>query len=206
MNLEILVGFIMATLALAISPGPDNIFVLTLSLANGSKKGLAVVAGLMTGCLIHTTLVAFGVSALIREKAELFWIVKILGVAYLLYLTILVFKSDGQIQISNAEQEKKGEWKLFKKGFFMNVLNPKVTIFFLAFFPGFLFSSQLSTVIQFYVLGLLFIMVSSVVFGSIAIGAGSVSKFLSQTPKVGVVLKWVQIIVFLGIAVYLLIS
>ncbi|GGG49821.1 LysE family translocator [Croceivirga lutea] len=206
MNLEILIGFIMATLALAISPGPDNIFVLTLSLAHGSKKGLAVVAGLMTGCLIHTTLVAFGVSTLIREKAELFWIVKILGVVYLLYLSFLVYKSDGQIQISSSEQEKKGEWSLFKKGFFMNVLNPKVTIFFLAFFPGFLFSAQLPTVIQFYVLGLLFIVVSSLVFGSIALGAGSVSKFLSQTPKVGVFLRWMQIVVFLGIAIYLLIA
>lgn len=206
MNYEILAGFITATLALAISPGPDNIFVLAISLANGAKKGLAVVAGLMTGCLIHTSLVAFGASALIRENDSLFFVIKVLGVAYLLYLTFLVYKSDGSIEIMNSENNQKGVWPLFKKGFWMNVLNPKVTIFFLAFFPGFLFSEDISTIIQFYILGLLFILSSSLIFGSIALGAGTVSDYLLKNPKVGQVLKWLQIVVFLGIAIYLLLS
>ena len=206
MNYEFLAGFITATLALAISPGPDNIFVLAISLANGAKKGLAVVAGLMTGCLIHTTLVAFGASALIRENDSLFFGIKVLGVAYLLYLTFMVYKSDGSIEIMNSEKNQKGLWSLFKKGFWMNVLNPKVTIFFLAFFPGFLFSEEISTIIQFYILGLLFILSSSLVFGSIALGAGTVSDYLLKNPNVGKVLKWLQIVVFLGIAIYLLLS
>ena len=86
----------------------------------------------------------------------------------------------------------------------MNVLNPKVTIFFLAFFPGFLFSDTLNTVVQFYVLGLLFIMVSSFIFGGIAVAAGSISNYITRTPKVGQFFKWLQIIVFVGIALYLL--
>ncbi|NKI32959.1 LysE family translocator [Muricauda sp. DJ-13] len=206
MDYEILIGFITATLALSISPGPDNIFVLAISLANGSKKGLAVVAGLMTGCLIHTTLVAFGVSALVRENESLFLIIKLLGVAYLLYLTFLVFRSEGKIELSNANGTQKGLFGLFKKGFWMNVLNPKVTIFFLAFFPGFLFSETISTVVQFYILGLLFIFFSSLVFGAIALGAGTISSYIAKTPGVGVFLKWLQIVVFLGIAAYLLLS
>ncbi len=193
-----------ATAALAISPGPDNIFVLTLSLAKGAKKGLAAVAGLMTGCLIHTTLVAFGVSALIRENENIFLVIKLLGVAYLLYLTYLVLKSDGKVSLEEESRHYKGMASLFKKGFWMNVLNPKVTIFFLAFFPGFLFSDSLSTVLQFYVLGLLFILVSSLVFGSIAMMAGKISAYLSKTPKIGIFLKWLQIVVFLAIAIYLL--
>ena len=85
----------------------------------------------------------------------------------------------------------------------MNVLNPKVTIFFLAFFPGFLFSNSISTIIQFYVLGLLFILISSIVFSGIALLSGSISTFLIGNEKTGFVLKWVQIIVFIGIAVFL---
>lgn len=206
MNYEILIGFVLATSALAISPGPDNIFVLALSLANGSKKGLAVVAGLMSGCLVHATLVAFGVSTLIRENASLFWVIKILGVAYLLYLTFLVFKSKGSIEISKSTENTNDGWALFKKGFWMNVLNPKVTIFFLAFFPGFLFSESLNTVVQFYILAVLFILVSGSIFSSIALGAGTVSNYIAKTPKVGPFLKWLQIVVFIAMAIYLLLS
>ncbi|RNC90292.1 MAG: LysE family translocator [Allomuricauda sp.] len=204
MNVEILFGFVAATAALAISPGPDNIFVLTLSLAKGAKKGLAVVAGLMTGCLIHTTLVAFGVSTLIKENENVFFIIKLLGVAYLLYLTYVVFKSEGKIELQHSSDEKKGLVDLFKKGFWMNVLNPKVTIFFLAFFPGFLFSTSVDPVVQFYMLGFLFILISAMVFGSIALTAGTISSYITNNPKSGVFFKWLQIVVFLAIAVYLL--
>ena len=88
----------------------------------------------------------------------------------------------------------------------MNVLNPKVTIFFLAFFPGFLFSETLGTVWQFYVLGFLFMFVSAIIFCTIAILSSSISKFLMGSKRIGPVLKWLQIIVFVAIAVYLLLS
>ncbi len=206
MDYEILFGFATATAILAISPGPDNIFVLTLSLAKGAKKGFAAVAGLMTGCLVHTTLVAFGVSTLIKENERIYFSIKLLGAAYLIYLTYLVFKSDGAISLEQKSVAEKVLGGLFKKGFWMNVLNPKVAIFFLAFFPGFLFSDSMNTVVQFYILGLLFILVSSFVFGSIALLAGKISDYLAKTPGIGIFFKWLQIIVFLGIASYLLLS
>ena len=205
-NLEILLAFIMATAALAISPGPDNIFVLTLSMANGKKHGLAVVAGLMTGCIIHTTLLAFGVSEIIKRSSTLFWIIKLFGAAYLIYLAFMVFKEDTHINIARGTKTNLKMVSLFKKGFWMNVLNPKVAIFFLAFFPAFLFSQSMGTVAQFYVLGLLFIAVSSLIFGAIAIGAGSISSFVSNNPKVALFFKWLQIMVFVSIALYLLLS
>ena len=96
--------------------------------------------------------------------------------------------------------------QLFKQGFIMNVLNPKVSIFFLAFFPGFLFSETMSTVLQFYVLGLLFMLVSAIVFSVIAILAGSISDYIMQHKRVGLYLKWLQIIVFVGIAVLIFTS
>ena len=206
MNYETLYAFSIATAALAISPGPDNIYVLTQSLANGKKYGLATTAGLISGCLVHTTLLAFGVSLIIRQSDALFFGIKILGAAYLLYLAFIVFRNDSTLDISDNDGKKRGLFELFKRGFIMNVLNPKVTIFFLAFFPGFLFSDTLSTVWQFYILGLLFMFVSALIFCGIAILSGSLSKFLISNKTIGPVLKWLQIIVFIGIAVYLLVS
>lgn len=203
----ILVGFAVTSALLALSPGPDNIFVLTQSLANGVKSGIAVVLGLVSGCLVHTTLLAFGVSEVIKRSETLFFAIKLFGALYLIYLAYQVYKSDSNINLSSSENVKeRGQNKLFWTGFTMNVLNPKVTIFFLAFFPGFLFSKELNTVIQFYVLGLLFMAVTLVVFGGIAILSGSISRFSRQNPRTGFLFKWMQIIVFLGIALYLLIS
>jgi threonine/homoserine/homoserine lactone efflux protein len=203
LNYEILLAFSMATFALALSPGPDNIFVLIQSITNGRKFGLAVVAGLMTGCLVHTTLLAFGISAVIKNNPTIFTLIKIFGAVYLVYLAISVYRGGNSISIETENKQIKSMSSLFRQGFIMNVLNPKVTIFFLAFFPGFLFSDSISTIIQFYVLGLLFIMISSIVFSGIALLSGSISTFLTGNKKTGFVLKWVQITVFLGIAIFL---
>lgn len=202
----ILIGFVVSSLVLAISPGPDNIFVLTQSISHGVKSGLATVFGLVSGCLVHTTLLAFGVSEIIKRSHSLFFAIKLFGAAYLLFLAFKVFKSDATILFDKEKSPAKSPMKLFWTGFTMNVLNPKVTIFFLAFFPGFLFSEEINTVIQFYVLGLLFMLSAFLVFGAIAVLAGSISSYLTGHKRAGLYLKWVQIIVFVGIAVYLIVS
>lgn len=204
MNYDILISFVFAVAALAISPGPDNIFVLMQSVVHGKKFGLATVAGLMTGCIIHTTLVAFGVSSIITKTPELFLGIKILGALYLVYLAYNVFKSDAKITMNDDDVEKKTTFQLFKIGFLMNVLNPKVTIFFLALFPGFLFSDSLSKVFQFYVLGGLFIATSFTIFSSIALLGGTISNKIQNNKSVGIWLKWMQILVFVGIAFFIL--
>lgn len=199
-------AFVLATATLAVSPGPDNIFVLTQSIANGKRKGLATVYGLISGCLVHTSLLAFGVSALIKENESIYFIIKLFGAAYLVYLAFMVCKSPSDINLQQKGVTDKSDFQLFKQGFIMNVLNPKVTIFFLAFFPGFLFSETISALLQFYILGLLFMFVSFIIFSLIAILASQLSSFIKGNNKVGVVLKWLQVSVFLGIAVYLLFS
>lgn len=198
--IEILLSFVLASSVLAISPGPDNIFVLTQSIVNGKKQGFATVFGLMTGCIIHTSLVAFGVSAIIKNNENIFLLLKVFGASYLLYLAYKVYQSDAEITFSIENVQKKSEIQLFKTGFLMNVLNPKVTIFFLAFFPQFLFSKELSVVLQFYILGFIFILVSFVIFGSIAFLGGKISTYIQQNKQIGLVLKWAQIFVFVGIA------
>jgi threonine/homoserine/homoserine lactone efflux protein len=196
----------MATIALALSPGPDNIFVLIQSIVYGKRYGFATMAGLMSGCLVHTSLLAFGVSAVIKDNPIVFTGIKVFGACYLLYLAWRVFRADTTIALNTADVEKKSLGSLFRQGFVMNVLNPKVTIFFLAFFPGFLFSNELSTVVQFYVLGLLFIFVSSLIFGGIALLAGGIATYIKQHTRTGVVLQWLQILVFSAIAIFLLIG
>ncbi|MBT8234556.1 MAG: LysE family translocator [Bacteroidia bacterium] len=206
MNYEILSAFAFATAALAFTPGPDNIYVLTQGVVNGRKYGLATTAGLISGCLVHTTLLAFGVSLIIKESESLFFAIKLLGAIYLLYLAYKVYKEGDVINLNSSALPKRSLWQLFRQGFIMNVLNPKVTIFFLAFFPAFLFSKTMSTVWQFYILGFLFMLVSLIIFSAIAIMAGSISSYLRSHKSVGKWLKWVQILVFVGIAAFLLIS
>lgn len=201
--IETLISFSIATLALAISPGPDNIYVLTQSLANGTKSGIATTAGLISGCIVHTTLLAFGLSAILIASEEIFYGIKVLGAFYLLYLAYKVYKSDSDISISN-KAPKKSYLQLFKTGVIMNLVNPKVMIFFLAFFPGFLWDKDGNTIVQFYILGIVFMIVSFLTFSSIALAAGRISKLLLEWKSMGVVLKWLQIVVFVGIAVFII--
>ncbi len=208
---ENLLSFALATVALAFSPGPDNIYVLTQSLVNGVKSGIATTAGLVTGCIVHTTFLAFGLSAVITTSPTLFYGIKVLGALYLLYLSYVVFKSDATIAVPISSEGKtdktptKTNSQLFKQGVIMNLVNPKVMIFFLAFFPAFLWNETENTVSQFYILGIIFMIVSFLVFGFIAVLAGSISSYILKHKSVGVVLKWLQILVFIGIAIFILI-
>lgn len=207
---ETLFSFAFATIALALSPGPDNIYVLTQSLTNGVKSGVATTAGLISGCIVHTTLLAFGISAIITTSETLFFIIKLLGALYLFYLAFKVYKSDADIVLKSTDNhslkfQKKSYWALFKTGVIMNLVNPKVMIFFLAFFPAFIWEPAGNTVYQFYVLGITFMIISFVVFSSIALLAGSISNYIKKYKSIGVFLKWLQIVVFVGIGVFILV-
>jgi threonine/homoserine/homoserine lactone efflux protein len=193
-------------MALTISPGPDIIYVLLQSIVNGKKYGIATSAGLISGILVHTTLVAFGVSAIIKQSDVLFTIIKVLGAVYLFYLAYKVFKSNASIELGNEATPKKDVVSLFKQGFIMNVLNPKVSIFFLAFFPGFLFSKSLSSVTQFYVLGVIFMLQAFLIFAAVSVLSGSISTYIKGNNRVGVWLKWLQIVVFVGIGLFILLA
>ncbi|MCB0399918.1 MAG: LysE family translocator [Winogradskyella sp.] len=205
MIVETLISFALATSVLALSPGPDNIYVLVQSITNGKAHGMATVCGLITGCIVHTTLLAFGVSAIIKANEELFFGIKVFGAMYLLYLAYKVFRSDPKLNFDSETAPRKSLKALFVQGFFMNVLNPKVTIFFLAFFPGFLFSDSINTVWQFYILGGIFMLVSFIIFSAIALLAGQIKSYTLKHRNSGVVFKWLQIVVFIGIAVFILV-
>jgi threonine/homoserine/homoserine lactone efflux protein len=121
----------------------------------------------------------------------------------MLYLAYIVFKST-DITKTNTQTKSKSLGALFKQGFIMNVINPKVSIFFMAFFPAFLYSETQSLVVQFYTLGFLFMTTSFLIFSVLVFFSSTVGSTLKSNTRFGVVLKWVQITVFLGIAIFIL--
>ncbi|TBW28323.1 LysE family translocator [Gramella sp. KN1008] len=201
---EQLIPFLSASILLTLSPGPDIIYVLVRSLAYGYKQGVATAMGLVSGILVHTSLVAFGLSAIIKQSDSIFLIIKIFGAAYLIYLAYQVYKSDPEIAFSSEGVKNKSMIKLFKQGFIMNVLNPKVGIFFLAFFPGFLWEPEADTVSQFYILGVLFMLQALIIFSIVAVMADKISVFIKSHPSSGWFLKWMQVVIFIVIAILIL--
>jgi len=203
--METLISFIGASMLLTIMPGPDIIYVLMQSITNSKKHGIATALGLVSGICIHTTLVAFGVSAIIKQSEYIFFGIKLFGALYLLYLAYLTYKSNNELLLTK-KTDRKGLLQLFKQGFIMNVLNPKVSIFFLAFFPGFLYSDTQSTIVQFYILGLLFMVQALLIFVLVALLSGSFASYLKKHPTFNTNIKWFKIIVFIGIAIFILFS
>lgn len=203
--LEQIIPFLTASVLLTISPGPDIIYVLVQGMTNGKKYGIFTTLGLVSGIIVHTSLVAFGISAVIKQSEILFLVIKVIGAGYLLYLAYMVYKSEPQIKVDVETPVQKDDFAtLFKRGFLMNVLNPKVAIFFLAFFPGFLWEPEANTIMQFYTLGFVFMIQALVIFSTVAILAGKISRYLSGHPKSGIIFKWVQIVVFIGIGIFIL--
>ncbi len=201
--IETLLSFCAVVFLLALSPGPDNIFVLTQSLVYGRKYGIATVLGLMIGCLVHTSLVAFGLAGLLKKYPQALFMVKVFGAAYLLYLAYKIYQHNAPIRLNEKKVAFKSTTALYKQGFIMNILNPKVALFFLALLPQFLFSEKMTFILQIYILGLLFIVVSFLVFSSFAFLAAAISRRINQNNKTFIYLNYLQIAVFVGIALFL---
>lgn len=187
---------------LALVPGPDNIFVLTQSAVHGRLAGLVVTLGLCTGLLVHTTAVAVGVAVVFQTSALAFTILKMVGAGYLLYLAWQAFRA-GATEVSTKRQDNIGLRKLYLRGIIMNVTNPKVAIFFLAFLPQFADPSRGSVATQIIVLGGLFIVATILVFGSVALGAGLLGNWLRRSEGAQLVLNRLAGVIFVGLALKL---
>ena len=199
---ETITTFFAASLLLGIAPGPDNVFVLTQSALYGRNAGLFVTLGLCSGLVLHSLAVALGVAALLQTSAVAFAALKYLGAAYLIYLAWQAFRAKpaGATPIENCATSS---GRLYRRGILMNVTNPKVSIFFLAFLPQFADPARGSVTIQILLLGGLFMVATLLVFGTIAILAGSLSKWFLQSDRVQTVMNRMAGVVFLGIALKL---
>lgn len=203
--LDVLGTYFLACLVLAIAPGPDNLFVLTQSALQGRKAGLLVVTGLCTGLLFHTTAVALGVAVIFKTSELAFTLLKVAGAVYLLYLAWGAFKS-GATTIEGKSNPVLNSGQLYRRGIFMNVTNPKVSIFFLAFLPQFASPARGSLGWQMLELGLVFILSAILVFGAIALAAGSLGEWLNRSSRVQRMINWLAGTVFIGLAVKLLLT
>ena len=196
--------FILSSCALALAPGPDNIFVLTQSAMNGRLAGLLVTLGLCAGLLFHTSAVAIGVAAIFATSALAFTVLKVLGAAYLIYLAWGAFRAKPTAP-SDGETPGASGWSLFLRGVIMNITNPKVAIFFLAFLPQFADPARGSVTPQIVMLGAMFMIVTLVVFGGVAWFSGFVGEKLRKSVRVQSVINKLAGAVFLGLAGRLLI-
>lgn len=195
---ETFLAFAAAAFLLSLAPGPDNIFVLTQSAMTGARSGVIIVLGLCSGLVFHSAAVAFGLAALIKASVVAFTVMKFAGAGYLLYLAYRAFRAPVQDIDGGAVRLPDGA--LFRRGLIMNITNPKVAIFFLAFFPQFIDPARGAIMLQTAQLGLVFVVVALVVFCGIALVAGRLSRFLRASHRAQLTINRVAGLVFVGLA------
>ena len=212
---DAMMAFFAAALLLGIAPGPDNIFVLTQSALFGVGAGIITTMGLVTGLCVHTTAVALGVAAIFQTSALAFTLLKTAGAGYLLWLAWLSFRAgasttdvaegaaSGQGSIGNNFP---GYMTLYRRGIVMNVTNPKVSLFFLAFLPQFCDPARGSVALQVLSLGGLFMLATIVVFWTVAALGGRLAVWFNRSKRGQIMMQRVAGCVFVGLASALLLS
>jgi threonine/homoserine/homoserine lactone efflux protein len=200
--IDTLLVFFMASVLLALTPGPDNLFVMTQAAQRGKMAGIAVTIGLCTGLLVHTTAVALGVAAIFQASALAFSLLKYIGAVYLLYLAYQSFMAGAG---SEGEQQSRnlGFGRLYGRGIIMNITNPKVSLFFLAFLPQFTDPNFGPLVPQILILGLLFILSTILIFGGISLLAGGIAAHFRKSARAQIILNRLAGTVFIALAIKL---
>ncbi len=179
--------FFSAAFAINISPGPDLIYILSKTIAGGRKIGIASSLGVCSGAMVHVLAAALGLSAILATSALAFSVVKYIGAAYLIYLGIRAFRSKGAtFDKIGAGGEETTPWQAFKQGALVDILNPKVAIFFMAFLPQFVRSELGSTAGQIIFLGSLVILVAIVVEFTIIMVAAQTTEFFRKNKNISI--------------------
>ena len=210
---DAMMAFFAAALLLGIAPGPDNIFVLTQSALFGAGAGMVTTLGLVTGLCVHTAAVALGVAAIFQTSALAFTLLKTAGAGYLLWLAWLSFRagaSTADIADSAASGKASanfpGYMALYRRGIVMNVTNPKVSLFFLAFLPQFCDPARGSVAMQVLSLAGLFMLATIVVFWTVAALGGRLAVWFNRSKRGQIMMQRVAGCVFVGLASALLLS
>ena len=173
--MEQILLFFISSLALTLMPGPDILFVINQSIED-KKSGLLVAFGLCSGLVVHTLVLALGLSAIIEQNDNVIMFFKYFGSVYLFYLASQEFKKDSV----TMERQKEN---FYLRGVYMNLINPKVLIFFLAYFPNFLFSDTISISYQFIILGAIFIFQALIVFSAVSLASNRLISILKVDVK-----------------------
>lgn len=200
--IDVALLFMGAAIALAAVPGPDNIFVMTQSALYGRMSGVIVTLGLASGLIVHTTAAALGVAVIFQTSQTAFAILKYAGAAYLVYLAYQAFTASGS-KLNADDAPRIPTRKLYLRGLIMNIANPKVTIFILAFLPQFVDPANGPLIPQFYQLGALMFLATVVVFGGVALAAGTLGALLRGSASVQLWLNRVSGMIFVALALKL---
>lgn len=211
-GIENYLGFIIAAILLNLTPGTDSMYIITRSMAQGQTAGFYSVLGITSGVLVHTLLASLGLSVLLANSPTAFMIVKYIGASYLCYLGFKMLTSKQQPLIADSLSEDKqlatakstNHWQIYQQGVLTNVFNPKVALFFLAFFPQFIDSSYAHGMLSFLILGLTFATTGFIWCSCLALLASLLSKNLRENPSIEVVLNKISGVVFIGLGIKLL--
>ena len=200
---ETLIAFFGVAVLLGLSPGPDNVFVLLQSAQRGWRAGMAVVAGLCAGLVVHTAAVALGLAAVFASSPTAFAVLKWCGAAYLAYLAWQAWRAPVTLGHAPAPQQPlhgRALWRMAGRGMVMSLTNPKVLIFFLAFLPQFADPQRGSLALQTMVLGCVFMLATFLVFGSIACFSSVFGALLQRSVRAQRWLNRFTSLVFVGLA------
>lgn len=204
-DVSMLTLFIPASLLLIIAPGPDILFVVAQGVSSGKRAGFFTALGLAFGNSIHTLAAALGVSLIFKTSVIAFTVFKVAGALYLFYLAYKAIKHRKEL-MKMAEQDRKPAHHLIARGFVMNVLNPKVALFFLAFLPQFVAKDGGNPFGQILILGAIFIILVIIVFGAIGLTAGTFGQFLTRSRNANEALNWLCAAVFIGLGIKLMLT
>lgn len=181
--------FSAASLVLIFTPGPDILYVMTRGVAQGRSAAFAAASGFSIGNIVHTLAAVVGLSAILASSAAAFGMVKLAGGLYLIYLGIRLFRAGEAPLKGDANHSLKRLGTIFRQSIIANILNPKVAIFFLAFFPQFIRPENGSPQLQMLLLGLTFIVLTFIGFNLVGWFAGSLGDWLKRRPNTG---KWIH--------------
>lgn len=189
MGIHHLTTFLLTALLFTMTPGLDTIFILNKSIGQGRRAGFYATLGINTGVVVHTIFAALGLSLIVAQSALAFSVLKYLGAAYLCYLGVQkLLTKQPLVQLERTTQQESGR-QHFVSGVVTNVLNPKVALFFLAFFPQFITPEALRMPQPFLLLGSLYAVVGILWFGLLTVFAASFSAQITQSPTAS---KWLN--------------
>ena len=205
MELTSFFAFLSASVLLTLAPGPDILYLLATSLSSGWRSGALLALGLCSGLIFHTLLVAGGVAAIIQASPFLFHLLKYAGAAYLLYLAYGSLRAGGSLPLA-ATAAVKPAGSLYRRGLIMNILNPKVLIFFLAFLPQFIDSRQDNVTGQILLLGFIFGLQAYGIFLALSFLSTFVRQKILTLPNFPRLMNRIQATTLLAISLLLLLS
>ena len=211
-GIENYLGFILAAILLNLTPGTDSMYIITRSISQGQTAGFYSVLGITSGILVHTLLASLGLSVLLANSPTAFMLVKYIGAGYLCYLGVKMLMSKQQPLIASRLQDSEkpksikplDHWQIYKQGVLTNTFNPKVALFFLAFFPQFIDSSYAYGMLSFLMLGLTFATTGFIWCLCLAMLASKFSKKLRENPKIESMMNKISGVVFMGLGIKLL--